>query len=244
MRSPAILDTGCIGVPHVDELFFFFLCRTATSKLENATLRSDDLFARLERVADEQDGSPDQELSRSPAGPFESTENTSPPVAAQDLEIASCHELIEYDGGPVCSIEDLSRLLSTPTADDYEAVLPWLSGDPDSETETGNWDGDINSVFRGSLSNGGTSINCNGTTGGSAIAKSHSVRSSRQTRAGGIGQDHTKWYPTLRSTRQIGGSGSGREKSRGRYPTARGFPPTRRLSRDVSYHTSSLVPYS
>lgn len=52
------------------------------------------------------------------------------------FEISSYQGLTRDGGRPVCSIEELSHILSAPT-EEYEAILPWLSDCPDSETGAG-----------------------------------------------------------------------------------------------------------
>ncbi|KAL8750778.1 MAG: hypothetical protein Q9199_006849 [Rusavskia elegans] len=102
---------------------------------------------RLASVADRQHGSQSADrggLLRPPAESFESTEGTPPPIAIKPKDSeASCYQgLIEDGGRPVCSIQDISHLLASPTAS-YEAVLPWLSDHPDSEDGVG----EIKTVF-------------------------------------------------------------------------------------------------
>ncbi|KID94259.1 protein kinase, partial [Metarhizium majus ARSEF 297] len=115
--------------------------RSAAPTLDNSTLEIEDLLTRLTRVADERNDSSEHDLSRSPAASFQSTASTSP-ISFMSLEI-SCHQELVNDGGrPVCSIEDLTYILTKPRAR-YKAIMPWLSDDPDSEV----WDGEIKTVF-------------------------------------------------------------------------------------------------
>ncbi|KAL8927684.1 MAG: hypothetical protein Q9172_001244 [Xanthocarpia lactea] len=102
-------------------------------------LRTDDLHARLQKVASRQDGSPDLEPSQSRS---ESIASTPLPPTFHDVEVACRKGLIEAGGRPVCSIQELSHILAAPTVG-YETVLSWLSDDPDSETGTG----DLKTVF-------------------------------------------------------------------------------------------------
>lgn len=84
-------------------------------------------------MASTQDGSPDLEPSRPRA---DSVASTPPLITVNDLEIASRQELIKDGGRPACSIQELSDILAAPMAR-YEAVLSWLSDDPDSDTGAG-----------------------------------------------------------------------------------------------------------
>ncbi|KAL8858965.1 MAG: hypothetical protein Q9178_004446 [Gyalolechia marmorata] len=102
-------------------------------------LRTDDLHARLQKVASRQDGSPDLEPSRSRS---KSIASTLPPIDDQDVEVSCRQELIQSGGRPVCSIQELFHISATPTVG-YEAVLSWLSDDPDSEDGIG----DLKPVF-------------------------------------------------------------------------------------------------
>ncbi|KAH8742717.1 hypothetical protein F5883DRAFT_513049 [Diaporthe sp. PMI_573] len=112
--------------------------RALAQKLSKAAsllpLGIDDLEARLRQVASRHDDSPDPELPESP--PDDSLASTPPPLAIQAFEISSRQELARDGGRPVCSVEELSRTLSAPT-EGHEAILPWLSDCPDSETGAG-----------------------------------------------------------------------------------------------------------
>ena len=120
--------------------------RAAACQAEGLTasqpLKIDDLLTRLTSVAGEQDGSRKRRFSRPPAESFESTEATPSPITVADAEASSYHELIKSGGRPVCSIEDLSYLLTDPTAG-YNTLSPWLHDHPDSKNE----DGEIKTVF-------------------------------------------------------------------------------------------------
>jgi hypothetical protein len=94
------------------------------------------------RVAGEQDGSADHELSRPPAGSFESGESTPPPITIMAVEISSHHELIRDGGRPACSVEELTHILAEPMTR-YKTILSWLSDDPDSEIG----DGEMKTIF-------------------------------------------------------------------------------------------------
>ena len=111
------------------------MCSNAALRLES---KVDELHARLQDVA--QEGSPDLRLSRSPTESIES--DTPPPLNPRDLEISS-HKQLAADGGrPVCSIQEQLHILAEPMTR-YEAVLSWLSDDPDSEIG----DGDVKTIF-------------------------------------------------------------------------------------------------
>lgn len=101
----------------------------ASNAAELLPFSADDLHARLQKVASRQDGSPDVEPSQSPS---ESIASVPAFDAAQDLEVASRQALIKAGGRPVCSIQELSDIRAAPMAG-YEAVLSWLTNDPDSE---------------------------------------------------------------------------------------------------------------
>ncbi len=131
-------DSRCIGLSQANKRFL------ASKAALLLPLRTDDLYARLEKVASRQDGSPDPEPSPSPS---ESIASTQPPATFQEVEVSCRQELIQSGGRPVCSIQELSHILAAPTVG-YEAVLPWLSDDPDSETGTG----DLKTVFTRQLS--------------------------------------------------------------------------------------------
>jgi hypothetical protein len=106
----------------------------AAFQIDNATLNVDDLFTHLMRVAGEQDGSADHELSRPPAGSFESGESTPPPITIMAVEISSHHELIRDGDRPACSVEELTHILAEPMTR-YKTILSWLSDDPDSRLQ-------------------------------------------------------------------------------------------------------------
>ncbi|KAI9886547.1 MAG: hypothetical protein M1823_001659 [Watsoniomyces obsoletus] len=122
----------------------------SSEKLENEAalqlLKINELLTRLTSIADEQDGSQSRvyEFFRPSAESFESAENTPSSIAVKSkyLEASSYHGRIEDGGRPVCSIQKLSFLLTTPMAR-YEAVLPSLSDYPESETR----DGEMKTVF-------------------------------------------------------------------------------------------------
>ncbi|MCJ1424192.1 hypothetical protein MMC29_002079 [Sticta canariensis] len=104
----------------------------AALQLDNPTtsqpLHLDEILERLTKLADEQDGSPDHELSRPPAESFQSTESTPPPITIMTLETSSYHELDKDGGRPACSIQELLHILAEPMAR-YKVILSWLSAD-------------------------------------------------------------------------------------------------------------------
>ncbi|KAL9009201.1 MAG: hypothetical protein Q9173_005749 [Seirophora scorigena] len=105
-----------------------------TQRLSQAALQLplgiDDLQVRLQDVADTRDDSSDLAPSRLQS---ESIVSTPPPIPVENLQISSRHELIQDGGRALCSIQELSDILAAPMAT-YEALLPWLSDEPDSET--------------------------------------------------------------------------------------------------------------
>ncbi|KAL9636089.1 MAG: hypothetical protein Q9204_002387 [Flavoplaca sp. TL-2023a] len=122
-------------------------------------LRTDDLHPPpLQKVASRQDGSLD--LGPSPS-PSESIASTLPPITFQEVEVSCRQELIQSGGCPVCSVQEFSQILAAPTVG-YEAVLSWLSDDPDSETGTG----DLRQFLPGSSGGGGKIANRSGTVEG------------------------------------------------------------------------------
>ncbi|KAI0449792.1 hypothetical protein F5B21DRAFT_493332 [Xylaria acuta] len=132
--------------------------RAALAQIErkklSRPLEVDELFTRLRSLADadEQDRSPSRNRSLSLSSVSSaSTISTSPTGNEhgrwrnkQDL---THRELIADGGRPVCSVEHLSYLISTPTADP-EAVAPWLSDYPDSERGKGDLYGVLAEQFR------------------------------------------------------------------------------------------------
>ena len=120
-------DSPCIGLSQANKRFL------ASKAALLLPLRTDDLYARLEKVASRQDGSPDPEPSPSPS---ESIASTQPPATFQEVEVSCRQELIQSGGRPVCSIQELFHILAAPTVG-YEAVLSWLSDDPDSVNRIG-----------------------------------------------------------------------------------------------------------
>ncbi|KAL8914312.1 MAG: hypothetical protein Q9171_001032 [Xanthocarpia ochracea] len=126
-------DNRCIGLSQANKRFL------ASKAAMLLPIRTDDLHARLQKLASRQDGSPDLEPSQSRS---ESIASTLPPIDFLDVEVSCRQALIESGGRPVCSIQELSHILAAPTVG-YEAVLSWLSDDPDSETGIG----DLKTVF-------------------------------------------------------------------------------------------------
>ncbi|KAL8771400.1 MAG: hypothetical protein Q9194_004891 [Teloschistes cf. exilis] len=93
----------------------------------------DELHTRLQNVASTRDDSSDLAPSRLQS---DSIVSTPPLVAFEKLQRSSLQELIRDGGRPVRSIQQLSYIFAAPMAR-YEAVLPWLSDFPDSETGAG-----------------------------------------------------------------------------------------------------------
>ena len=103
-------------------------------------LEIDTLKARLEDWASKQDGS--LNLEPGPRQRYDLTESPPPRTAVQDLELSCRQELIKDGGRPACSIQEFSHILAEPMAR-YEAVLPWLTDEPESEDGIG----EIKTVF-------------------------------------------------------------------------------------------------
>ncbi|KAL5120486.1 hypothetical protein ACEQ8H_001504 [Pleosporales sp. CAS-2024a] len=109
---------------------------------DNETLDVDHLFKLLTRVADEQDGSPARYSPRRLSESSCLTDDTLPPNTFVEVETSTRTALIDDGARPACSIEELLRILSTPTASD-KAVRPWLSDDTDPNIR----EGELKTVF-------------------------------------------------------------------------------------------------
>ncbi|KAI0855378.1 hypothetical protein F4860DRAFT_39014 [Xylaria cubensis] len=105
-------------------------------------IEANDLFTRLRTLADadEQVGSQsrNRRLSQSSISTMSTRicQGTEHERWQNEQEVVHL-ELIANGGRPTCSVEHLSHLITTPTAD-HEAVAPWLSNYPNSQT--GEWD--------------------------------------------------------------------------------------------------------
>ncbi|KAG5975442.1 hypothetical protein E4U55_007670 [Claviceps digitariae] len=118
--------------------------RIASHLMNPHAINSDDLAARLAKVAEEQnDGNrPEVDMPHSPAKWSHSFASTVSPTEPINFEISSYHELVRDGCRPACSIEDLIYIHEEPLTR-CERILPWLSADPDSETGQGQ----IHTVF-------------------------------------------------------------------------------------------------
>ncbi|KAL9580264.1 MAG: hypothetical protein Q9203_006371 [Teloschistes exilis] len=126
-RGERVRDSRCIGLCQANKPFL------ASQAALLLPLGIDELHTRLQNVASTRDDSSDLAPSRLQS---DSIVSTPPLVAFEKLQRSSLQELIRDGGRPVRSIQQLSYIFAAPMAR-YEAVLPWLSDFPDSETGAG-----------------------------------------------------------------------------------------------------------
>lgn len=146
-------------------------------------------------------------------------------------ETSSHHELIKDGGRPACSIQELSHILAEPRVR-YKAILSWLSGDPDSEIGAG----EMKTVFSRQFTRWWDfrkSQWVNRGIGDGEEEFSAFFEASRR-RYEGMGGQAMVSAPSFEET---GGNGSQHPNN---YLMIKHFPPTERLSRDVSPPTTLL----